>query len=1313
VKINSKRIITTVFSIWIGYFLILFFGTNNSTSSELFYKGQIDKSTAIESSQLVTQEKYPDADYVNVNQHYWAEYSEDGTYTQWDEQYIKILSDDGKDLFSSIKSNFSTNYNSTKIIFAEIIKPDGTVLKVDIDDNSKIAIDAEQMDENIFDPNQKYIQANIADLEVGDLLHFLIFDKFFKPYVPNTWSGYIPFEDTNPIICKQVTIVAPKNLPLAKIKTKNEIQGTLSYTYEENEDSIIYNWIATNVPMAFLENNMPPFHSQIQHVLVSTVDKWESISRWYWNLSEAPLNEINQQIVETVSQITDRANTKDEKINAIFTWVSQEIRYLGLTTEKEAPGYEPHPVSMTFERRAGVCRDKAALLASMLRLGGFEAYPVLIRTDSKMDTEVPIPYFDHAVTAIREDNGSYILLDSTNETSKQLFPAYLNDKSYLVAKPEGEVLLNSPTEPADDNMVKIITIANIDDRGNLVGESTITFEGINDTIYREYLIELSQSKRLNYFAGVINSHSFNSEIKNLRISPDDLLNTDKPLTVSFTFMTSDIFYIGKSLSMMKPPFIGKMIGLIHFMADDFKLDKRRYPFVIDNTCGIQEDFEIAMPDHLLSSTMLPKFSPLNSENVIWERFVTKQDGKLVGKSTFKLMSLEYSPEDYFKIKNTYANAENDRKRMVLFKESTHQEESRDWYSAKSSDALVIEESEEYVLENTHNWTENYYSKVKILSYSGKKRYSDIAIPYNPIWETIEIKNARVINKSGESIYINNNEINIMDADWVGDAPNYLPEKVMVINFPGVDIGSIIELSILRTKRDQPFFSIDSSLFDYENPFILNNGRFRYYDPIEKKKLIIKYPEKLNLIIQKFDAGTLGYYNTTNTIATPIIRQDTSHSDGVIVYEFSAENIAPVQNEKNSPPWYTFNPTIFVSSTTLDRFSEDLRDKLNNKINDSSYIKSLIKKIIKSENDVIGQIEAIRDYVDEHINYIHRRYNEIPATDINNADEVLNNAYGHTVDNAILLYTMLKAAKLNPEFVLSTDIVKQPNLWKPLSITPSPNWYDLLLVRVKTEKGYIYLNDTNRYSKVGTTYSHGFPGLNILTGRMETIMALSEEYEDKTIVQYDIKVNPDLSAQLVVHKEYYGTDYNDFRESIEDLSPEFRRRHLLSLTTEISQDAIPNGEYITNFDQYPATENYSVLLKNYALSQGDYCYLEFPGLTDGISGVNLNERSTPFYYSNFNDDIVRINITFPESKKTVLLALPEYRNIHFNGLGQIIIKSDANPMNSSSLGQKINCDYSLEQRCDLSPYVILPDQYLDLRSKHNILAHPSMKTILFN
>ena len=112
---------------------------------------------------------------------------------------------------------------------------------------------------------------------------------------------------------------------------------------------------------------------------------------------------------------------------------------MGVTTETEAPGYEPHDVNITFEKRYGVCRDKAALLAAMLRLADIPAYMTLFYAGAPKDSEVPNNYFNHAVVAAELPGiRGYVLMDPTDENSSELLPAYGANKSYLVARKEGD-----------------------------------------------------------------------------------------------------------------------------------------------------------------------------------------------------------------------------------------------------------------------------------------------------------------------------------------------------------------------------------------------------------------------------------------------------------------------------------------------------------------------------------------------------------------------------------------------------------------------------------------------------------------------------------------------------------------------------------------------------------------------------------------------------------------------------------------------------------------------------------------------------------
>jgi hypothetical protein len=67
----------------------------------------------------------------------------------------------------------------------------------------------------------------------------------------------------------------------------------------------------------------------------------------------------------------------------------------------------------------------------------------------KKDPEVPQPFFNHAIVCVKNKDGSSVLMDPTNENSKELFPAYLNNQSYVVATPKGDILRTSTITPAE------------------------------------------------------------------------------------------------------------------------------------------------------------------------------------------------------------------------------------------------------------------------------------------------------------------------------------------------------------------------------------------------------------------------------------------------------------------------------------------------------------------------------------------------------------------------------------------------------------------------------------------------------------------------------------------------------------------------------------------------------------------------------------------------------------------------------------------------------------------------------------------------
>ena len=213
-----------------------------------------------------------------------------------------------------------------------------------------------------------------------------------RSYIPGQYAGRISLGRTPAIFCTPVSEVhAPADRPLLRVALRNEVPGTVTYT--TNSDSsggIVHHWEINNVPRMFDEPSMPPYEMTLQRLYVSTLPDWQAVSKWYWDLSKSHLDSTSPDMKETVDKLTTGLTNEMDRIKAVFYFVSKNIRYMGLTPEKDRPGFEPHDVQITFAKKYGVCRDKAALLVEMLRQAGLDSYPVcLISVGVKRDKESP------------------------------------------------------------------------------------------------------------------------------------------------------------------------------------------------------------------------------------------------------------------------------------------------------------------------------------------------------------------------------------------------------------------------------------------------------------------------------------------------------------------------------------------------------------------------------------------------------------------------------------------------------------------------------------------------------------------------------------------------------------------------------------------------------------------------------------------------------------------------------------------------------------------------------------------------------------
>lgn len=174
-------------------------------------------------------------------------------------------------------------------------------------------------------------------------------------------------------------------------------------------------------------------------------------------------------------------------------WVAGEIEYLGADWG-DYPGYTPRTPEETLADRAGVCRDKALLLAWLLDRA--EHDPVLVLT-SLSGSIGPLPgsrSFDHMLVALAGPGGDTLFLDPVNQMAADGYTYTLRGREYLPLTAEGSPTGRFPDRGEGDTL-RIRIAGGLDpEAGILEGEITAEFSGSAEELFRYMLSSVSADR---------------------------------------------------------------------------------------------------------------------------------------------------------------------------------------------------------------------------------------------------------------------------------------------------------------------------------------------------------------------------------------------------------------------------------------------------------------------------------------------------------------------------------------------------------------------------------------------------------------------------------------------------------------------------------------------------------------------------------------------------------------------------------------------------------------------------------------------------
>jgi len=220
-------------------------------------------------------------------------------------------------------------------------------------------------------------------------------------FLPNHYVGSWLFQGVHrQLVDARWVVEVPAGRELAM-----HVQGDIEHVVERQGEHDVHTFTASGVAPFVPEPQMPPLRDQLAMVTLSTLLDWQDYVEW----ERALLSEVfesNANLRARARELTEGAETTQERIDRLYRFVASEIRYQQ-DYEDTIAGVRPHSCPVVLERGYGDCKDKAVLMILLAQELGIDLRFAVLRTTGagSVRREVPNQQFNHAIVYVPQQDG--------------------------------------------------------------------------------------------------------------------------------------------------------------------------------------------------------------------------------------------------------------------------------------------------------------------------------------------------------------------------------------------------------------------------------------------------------------------------------------------------------------------------------------------------------------------------------------------------------------------------------------------------------------------------------------------------------------------------------------------------------------------------------------------------------------------------------------------------------------------------------------------------------------------------------------------
>ncbi len=308
----------------------------------------------------------------------------------------------------------------------------------------------------------------------------------------------------HPCLYREINVEVPRGMDIEILGFHLE-ENNVEYKTSQGKNGTVHSYVVRNIPSYSNESGLPGNSHIYPHILVLTKSYSVGSTRkklfnttadqykWYRSLV-TKIDNQNKQLKSLVTELTKDAQSDKEKLENIFYWVQDHIRYIAF--EDGIAGFKPEACQKVFADKYGDCKGMANLMKEMLILAGFDARLCWIGTKSILyDYSIPSLAVDNHMICALKYKGTYIYLDATEKfINIDSYAERIQGQDALIEDGERYIIEKVPITNAEKNKQIFDLDLEINEK-ELTGKLAAKFNGESKSSIR-YSMSNTKSEKL-------------------------------------------------------------------------------------------------------------------------------------------------------------------------------------------------------------------------------------------------------------------------------------------------------------------------------------------------------------------------------------------------------------------------------------------------------------------------------------------------------------------------------------------------------------------------------------------------------------------------------------------------------------------------------------------------------------------------------------------------------------------------------------------------------------------------------------------------